>query len=292
MSRTTMTFKVYRNETLVDCQRFDAEVIKLGNLPSSHIRIDDEAVARMHAVVEVVGEKEVKLIDLGSPAGTTLNGHKIEKFATLKDGDVMTLGNTRIQAQISNINTRAAAPVAAAQPQIDAHMAERLPLRILLAEDNLLTAQNFVLHAGGYDNSAIWRQILEIKGFRRSYLELTVFDRNEFLRVLTDCGYVINREPFWTIHKFDSARERTEYSHHPPLHFANDRANETDYGPNYFFVHWDGASPWFRKSKWLIRFLPGGWQLEQVYAALRHRRGSPCPQMVKVYLSSLLSREG
>ena len=162
----------------------------------------------------------------------------------------------------------------------------------LATQDNLLTAQNFVLHAGGYDNSAIWRQIVEIKGFRRSYLELTVFDRNEFLRVLTDCGYVINREPFWTIHKFDSARERTEYSDHPPLHFANDRANEADYGPNYFFVHWDGASPWFRKSKWLIRFLPGGWQFEQVYAALRHRRGNPCPQMVKVYLSSLLSREG
>jgi pSer/pThr/pTyr-binding forkhead associated (FHA) protein len=47
----------------------------------------------MHAVVEVVGEKEVKLIDLGSPAGTSLNGQKIEKFATLKDGDVMSLGN-------------------------------------------------------------------------------------------------------------------------------------------------------------------------------------------------------
>jgi hypothetical protein len=30
MSRTTMTFKVYRNETLVDCQRFDAEVVKFG----------------------------------------------------------------------------------------------------------------------------------------------------------------------------------------------------------------------------------------------------------------------
>ncbi len=125
MSRTTMTFKVYRNETLVDCQRFDAEVIKLGNLPSSHIRLDDEAVARMHAVVEVVGEKEVKLIDLGSPAGTSLNGRKIEKFATLKDGDVMTLGNHRIEVQISNPSTNAviAAPQAAV-PQVDARQFE------------------------------------------------------------------------------------------------------------------------------------------------------------------------
>ena len=125
MSRTTMTFKVYRNEKLVDNQQFDGEVVKLGTLPSCHVRVDDEAVARLHAVVEVVGEKEVKLIDLGSPAGTSLNGHKIQKFATLKDGDVMTLGNTRIEVQIANPSTAAvvAAPVAAA-PQVDARQYE------------------------------------------------------------------------------------------------------------------------------------------------------------------------
>ena len=119
MSRTTLMFKVFRGESLVHSQRFDAEVVKLGSLPSSDLRLDDAAVARQHAVVEVVGA-EVKLIDLGSPTGTLLNGNKISRSVTLKDGDVMTLGNTRIQAQISTTNTRAAAPVAAAQPQIDA----------------------------------------------------------------------------------------------------------------------------------------------------------------------------
>jgi hypothetical protein len=122
MSRTTMTFKVYRNETLVDCQRFDAEVVKFGTLPSCHVRLEDGAVARMHAVVEVMGEKEVKLIDLGSPAGTALNGQKIEKFATLKDGDVMSIGNTRIEVQIANSAAAVAvsAPQVATTPQIDA----------------------------------------------------------------------------------------------------------------------------------------------------------------------------
>ena len=126
MSRTTMTFKVYRNETLVDCQRFDAEVVKFGTLPSCHVRLEDQAVARMHAVVEVMGEKEVKLIDLGSPAGTALNGQKIEKFATLKDGDVMTIGNTRIEVQIANSAAAVAvsAPQAATTPQVDARQFE------------------------------------------------------------------------------------------------------------------------------------------------------------------------
>jgi hypothetical protein len=120
MSRTTLMFKVYRGATLVQTRRFDAEVVKLGSLPSCDLRLDDAGVARQHAVVEVVGQ-EVKLIDLGSAAGTSLNGTRISKFATLKDGDVMTLGNTRIEAQISNTKP-AVAPVAVtpAQPQIDA----------------------------------------------------------------------------------------------------------------------------------------------------------------------------
>ncbi len=123
MSRTTLMFKVYQGESLVKSQRFDAEVVKLGSLPSSDLRLEDAAVARQHAVIEV-NRGEVKLIDLGSPAGTLLNGLKISKSATLKDGDVMTLGNTRIEAQISNTNAVAAAPAVAvktsAQLQLDA----------------------------------------------------------------------------------------------------------------------------------------------------------------------------
>lgn len=149
-------------------------------------------------------------------------------------------------------------------------------------QDNLLTAQNFIVHAGRH--SAIWKQIAEIKGFKRSYLELTVFDRSEFLQALAESDYVINREPFWTIHKFDSAREMADYSHQPSLHFANDRAGETEYGPNYFFVHWDKTSCWFRKSKWPIRRLPGSRQIEQLYAAIQHRFGCACPQEVSKHL--------
>ena len=123
MSRTTLMFKVYQGESLVKSQRFDAEVVKLGSLPSSDLRLEDAAVARQHAVIEV-NRGEVKLIDLGSPAGTLLNGLKISKFATLKDGDVMTLGNTRIEAQISNTHAVAAPAAVAvktsAQPQLDA----------------------------------------------------------------------------------------------------------------------------------------------------------------------------
>jgi len=153
--------------------------------------------------------------------------------------------------------------------------------------ENVLTAQNFIASIDAQKNSAIWRQIAELKGFRRSYLELTVKDRGEFLGVLGESDFVINREPFWTIHRFDSAREITDYSHQPSLHFANDRADEEGYGPNYFFAHWDKTSCWFRKSNWPIRRLPAAKQIEQLYAAAHHRFGCACPHRVCEHLKRI-----
>jgi hypothetical protein len=146
--------------------------------------------------------------------------------------------------------------------------------------DSLLTLENFIAGTGGYSDSPLWRQIAAFRGVRRSYLELLVHDRDTLLQVLAEQNYVINREPFWTIHKFDSARARTRYAHEPSLHFANDRADEDGYGPNYFFVHWDATSCWFEKSRWWV----GARQLERLHAALQHWRGCACPQQVRAYL--------
>lgn len=151
-------------------------------------------------------------------------------------------------------------------------------------QENILTAQNFLAQTGGRFNSQLWQQVAEIKGVRRSYLELTVRNRHEFLDELRQSEFVINREPFWSIHKFDSARAITDYSHQPSLHFANDRADERDYGPNYFFVHWDKTSCWFRKSNWLAKRWPGVRLAEQLYAAAQHRFGCACPLEVSEYL--------
>lgn len=146
--------------------------------------------------------------------------------------------------------------------------------------DRVLTARNFLTQT----RPTLWPQVRELKGIRRSYLELTVWNREEFLRLLRRSEFIVNREPFWSIHKFDSARAVTDYSHQPSLHFANDRADEAQYGPEYFFVHWDRTSAWFGKSKWLIRRWPGARPAEQLYAAAQHRFGCACPQAVSEYL--------
>ncbi len=103
---TPITFTIHqpgqapRQETLAQA------VIKVGKLASSHVRVDDEQVSRMHAVVEVTGQDsagkdEVVIIDLGSASGTFVNGKKVTK-AQLKSGDEITLGSARVTVQVGS----------------------------------------------------------------------------------------------------------------------------------------------------------------------------------------------
>jgi Zn-finger nucleic acid-binding protein len=74
-------------------------VVKIGTLQSSTLRFaDDPDVAHLHAVIEV-DWKAVKLIDLGSKAGTYVNGKRV-KTVKLDAGDLMRFGNTYVSILI------------------------------------------------------------------------------------------------------------------------------------------------------------------------------------------------
>jgi hypothetical protein len=153
---------------------------------------------------------------------------------------------------------------------------------------HVLTARNLLAHCGAYRDSPVWKMITRIHGFRKSYIELSVEDRDKLLNHLEGEDYVINFEPFWSSHKFDSARKRTTTSYEPSLHFVNDRAKEPNYGPTYFFVHWDANSVWFGKANRFWRWVPGGRWIEGLLAGLRHKHGFAAPESVR----KLLAREG
>ena len=97
-----LTFDIYKlangAETLVGSETFSQDVVKIGKLSSSHLKIDDEGVNRMHAVVETTPEGEIVLIDLGS-TGTVVNGEKVSK-KKLASGDQIVLGNTKLVVTI------------------------------------------------------------------------------------------------------------------------------------------------------------------------------------------------
>lgn len=71
--------------------------IRIGKLKSSDISLDGEEIARMHAVIEINETEGIKLIDLGSPYGTIINGHRIDKTIKLKNKDVLTFGEYELK---------------------------------------------------------------------------------------------------------------------------------------------------------------------------------------------------
>lgn len=97
MSRT-ISLRIFKNDQLLSARSFSQEVIKIGKLRSSDLHLEDDAVARMHAVLEVTAH-DVRLVDLGSATGVALNGQRVHKSAGLSRGDAIEVGPFRVEVQ-------------------------------------------------------------------------------------------------------------------------------------------------------------------------------------------------
>src|SRR4051794_20875525 len=98
-AKVPLSFKIYKGDQLIREEKLSLSVIKLGKVPSAHLKLDDETVSRMHAIIEVNGPGDVSIIDLGSTKGTFVNGQKVNK-AKLQSGDTIVVGETRIELAI------------------------------------------------------------------------------------------------------------------------------------------------------------------------------------------------
>ncbi len=92
--KTTLTFTVTsgagaRTESVTQ------DIVKIGKDAKSHLKLDDEAASRMHAVIEVASPEDITLIDLGNEPGTLVNGQRINK-TKIKAGDEIRIAETRI----------------------------------------------------------------------------------------------------------------------------------------------------------------------------------------------------
>src|SRR4051794_16160880 len=130
-AKVPLSFKIYKGDQLVREERLSLSVIKLGKVPSAHLKLDDETVSRMHAIIEVNGPGDVSIIDLGSTKGTFVNGQKVNK-AKLQSGDTIVVGETRIELAIGtseeeNITrVQGAVPPAESKPQPVAPLAQTM----------------------------------------------------------------------------------------------------------------------------------------------------------------------
>ncbi len=80
---------------------FDSDshrTVKIGRLPKAQLRLDDASVARIHAVIDFSGGVAT-ITDMGSTAGTLVNGSKVHK-AKIAHGDVIQVGQTQLEVGV------------------------------------------------------------------------------------------------------------------------------------------------------------------------------------------------
>lgn len=97
--RIPIKFDIYRGEQYLRTETFAEPIVKIGKVASSHLRLEDDLASRMHAMIEVTGPDEIYIIDLGSAAGTFVNGQRSNK-ARLQSGDEIVVGETRLIVDI------------------------------------------------------------------------------------------------------------------------------------------------------------------------------------------------
>jgi hypothetical protein len=127
MSALALTFKIFRGDQLVREETLRQSVIKIGKVASAHLRIDDDSVSRMHAILEVDTAGNVHVIDLGSTRGTFINGHKVNK-AKLESGDAIQVGDMRLEVAFARTDAVIAAPVIAPVPKVAVSPPPPLPV--------------------------------------------------------------------------------------------------------------------------------------------------------------------
>jgi len=108
--KVPLRFQIFHGDELLREEIISEPVIKVGKLPSSHLRLDDESVSRMHAVIEVNGPDDIQVIDLGSTHGTLVNGDKVAR-TRIKPGDEIAFGQLRVVVSYADEeSTKVAAP--------------------------------------------------------------------------------------------------------------------------------------------------------------------------------------
>ena len=118
--KVPIRFEIYKGDNLVREEVLAQDVIKIGKLASSHLRLDDETVSRMHAVIEATSPDDINVVDLGSTRGTTVNGERITK-ARLQSGDEIMFGDCRVIVTFLGAEQAQATPA----PQAGAWAARR-----------------------------------------------------------------------------------------------------------------------------------------------------------------------
>ncbi|MCI9870560.1 FHA domain-containing protein [Arthrobacter humicola] len=88
----------------------------LGRSHTNDLVVSEPTVSRVHASLSVDGAGRVSVQDLGSSAGTSVNGHPTSGPVILRSGDVVSFGGERFQFQGASSKSEATAALPVQRP--------------------------------------------------------------------------------------------------------------------------------------------------------------------------------
>lgn len=92
-----MYLRISGKSRATDCVLIEAGVIWIGSGPSCRVQIDGPGIGARHARLDLASDGKYGIVDLGSPAGTRVNGERVVTAGPLTDRDVITFGDTEIR---------------------------------------------------------------------------------------------------------------------------------------------------------------------------------------------------
>ncbi len=100
-----MTSSVHSWLEFSDGSRFDLEgTTSVGRSPENTLSLADNEVSRRHAIIQLQGEKEFWIVDLGSSNGTYLNGRRISQPVQLQRGDVLIFSSVELRFRTESLS--------------------------------------------------------------------------------------------------------------------------------------------------------------------------------------------
>lgn len=97
--KLVLSFEVYRGDSFLRREEMSAESVTIGRGPAAMLRIDDEALSELHAVVNVNEDGSVLFANLVDPARALVNGQPTSNV-NLRTGDQIAIGPIRILVSV------------------------------------------------------------------------------------------------------------------------------------------------------------------------------------------------
>ncbi len=199
----TLAFTISVGGQEAGTQEFEQEMVTIGKGQAAVLQISDPDLADLHAAVQLGDDGTVTLLDLGSEAGTLLNGERINNSA-VKDGDEIRLGQTVIKLGLltpepaqEEVTDEGPSPVDSDDDYVDPH--EHTPEEEIADAESVM---DFILRSGtaesdlGIDRKApmvlevaeIWSgTVMNVKHFAKDVPAVWVGDRRaRQIRVLSN----------------------------------------------------------------------------------------------------------